>query len=178
MGRKKKEREALLPLKRLPAHLDGKQDGGVSAWPSKSPKPVISMEGVGHGPPMVLWQVECECWGAHPRGSVLAFLYQEAWPLGKTLACPIPVPPSSPPLPLLTCGASSRGSGYQGSGREAWSWGSVCPLTHMLACPPTHMCPETRTPGRRQPDFSSQLSPLFFPCPMTRVPSESQDRGL
>lgn len=75
---RKKEREALLPLKRLPTDLKSKQDvrvgeavqGGIRA-------PLVSME-KSSGRPMVLWRGRYECWGTQPGGQVLAPLFQEA----------------------------------------------------------------------------------------------------
>ena len=75
---RKKEPEALLPLKRLPPDLESKQDvwvgeavaGGIGA-------PLVSVE-ESPGQPMALWRGSCECCGTQPGGLVLARLFQEA----------------------------------------------------------------------------------------------------
>lgn len=157
----RREQETALPLRRLPARLEGIRDGGrVSARRSKSPKPTDLNE-KSSGPPMVPRRVRCECWGAHPTRASIGTCLHTTLP-GNMPAHPCATLIATTPSP---CEGLLRGRRYQGCEREAWSRGSVPSHTHARQ-PPTHP-PE---PGMEAALYVILLSPLFFTCPVTNSP--------
>lgn len=158
----RREQETALPLRRLPAHLEGIRDGGrVSARRVRVPNPLISMKRV-QGHPWCHGECDVNAGVPTPRGQVSAPV---CTPPFQATCPPIPVPPSLPPRPHLTCEGLLRGRRYQGCEREAWSRGSVPSHTHTRQ-PPTHP-PE---PGMEAALYVILLSPLFFTCPVTNSP--------
>lgn len=139
---RKKEPEALLPLKRLPPDLESKRDVWVGeAVQDGIGAPLVSVE-ESPGQPMALWRGSCECCGR--RASVGNPCSR------KHDFCERPRP--TPSLRhhhghhslSVTCAASSTGAGWTKAVGEEHGACAACVLLHtQVHAHLTHMCSET-----------------------------------
>lgn len=167
----RKEPETVLPWRRLCSHLEGKpngkaEQGRVGAPNHSSPQEEFratrgSLES-GVSPAMPT-----------PQGQVLAPVCMLR--LFQAACLPIPMPPSSPPPPFLTCGGSSEGMEVPRRGRSLVLGKCVPSYTRMH----THLLTVLRNRARdRGSLLSHPAQPFVLYLLSDRFPSQPREGWL